>query len=161
MMGLGDGWVTGHGLRPAQELKMLGNGVVPQQAALALRLLLGLPAAGVDAGGVLLPTPSANDTTGAEPRSQRGARSAGGPMLRDLPHLLPTPRAAEAEHSVRAVPAKPGQQQGLAETVNTLHLLPAPKAGDGERGRDLPRMRADEKSRELSTAAAFMGIADA
>lgn len=40
MMGLNDGWVTGHGLRPAQELKMLGNGVVPQQAALALRLLL-------------------------------------------------------------------------------------------------------------------------
>lgn len=30
----------GHGLRPTQELKALGNGVVPQQAALALRLLL-------------------------------------------------------------------------------------------------------------------------
>jgi DNA (cytosine-5)-methyltransferase 1 len=39
MMGLPEGWVTGHGLSPAQELKMLGNGVVPQQAALALRLL--------------------------------------------------------------------------------------------------------------------------
>jgi DNA (cytosine-5)-methyltransferase 1 len=39
MMGLPEGHVTGHGLRPAQELKMLGNGVVPQQAALALRLL--------------------------------------------------------------------------------------------------------------------------
>jgi len=43
MMGLPEGHVTGHGLRPAQELKMLGNGVVPQQAALALRMLLGLP----------------------------------------------------------------------------------------------------------------------
>jgi DNA (cytosine-5)-methyltransferase 1 len=39
MMGLPLGHVTGHGLRPAQELKMLGNGVVPQQAALALRML--------------------------------------------------------------------------------------------------------------------------
>ena len=40
LMGLPAGHVTGHGLRPAQELKALGNGVVPQQAALALRLLL-------------------------------------------------------------------------------------------------------------------------
>ena len=39
MMGLPDGWVTGHGLTPAQELKMCGNGVVPQQARLALSLL--------------------------------------------------------------------------------------------------------------------------
>lgn len=39
MMGLPHGHVTGHGLRPAQELKMLGNGVVPQQAKLALELL--------------------------------------------------------------------------------------------------------------------------
>lgn len=39
MMGLSEGWVTGHGLSNAQSLKMLGNGVVPQQAALALRLL--------------------------------------------------------------------------------------------------------------------------
>jgi len=40
MMGLPQGWVTGHGLIPSQELKMLGNGVVPQQAALALKLLV-------------------------------------------------------------------------------------------------------------------------
>jgi DNA (cytosine-5)-methyltransferase 1 len=39
MMGLPDGHVTGRGLSAAQELKMLGNGVCPQQAALALRLL--------------------------------------------------------------------------------------------------------------------------
>jgi DNA (cytosine-5)-methyltransferase 1 len=39
MMGLPEGWVTGHGLSSSQCLKMLGNGVVPQQAALALRLL--------------------------------------------------------------------------------------------------------------------------
>jgi DNA (cytosine-5)-methyltransferase 1 len=39
MMGLPEGHVTGHGLSNAQALKMLGNGVVPQQAALALHLL--------------------------------------------------------------------------------------------------------------------------
>ena len=41
LMGLPEGHVTGHGLTAAQELKMLGNGVVPQQATLALRMLLG------------------------------------------------------------------------------------------------------------------------
>jgi hypothetical protein len=35
--------VTGHGLSNAQALKMLGNGVVPQQAHLALSLLLNYP----------------------------------------------------------------------------------------------------------------------
>jgi len=42
MMGLPEGWVTGHGLSASQELKMLGNGVVPQQARLALDLLGGV-----------------------------------------------------------------------------------------------------------------------
>ena len=39
MMGLPLGWVTGHGLSATKELKMLGNGVVPQQARLAVSLL--------------------------------------------------------------------------------------------------------------------------
>lgn len=39
MMGLPEGHVTGHGLSNAQALKMLGNGVVPQQARIALGLL--------------------------------------------------------------------------------------------------------------------------
>jgi DNA (cytosine-5)-methyltransferase 1 len=43
MMGLPDGWITGHGLKRNDELKLAGNGVVPQQAELALRLLLDLP----------------------------------------------------------------------------------------------------------------------
>lgn len=42
MMGLPEGWVTGHGLSASAELKMLGNGVVPQQARLALQLLGGV-----------------------------------------------------------------------------------------------------------------------
>jgi len=40
MMGLPDGWVTGHGLSAAKELKMLGNGVVPQQARVAVAQLM-------------------------------------------------------------------------------------------------------------------------
>lgn len=40
MMGLPDGWITGHGLSRNDELKMAGNGVVPQQAEMALRILL-------------------------------------------------------------------------------------------------------------------------
>lgn len=40
LMGLPEGWITGHNLSRAEELKMAGNGVVPQQAELALRILL-------------------------------------------------------------------------------------------------------------------------
>lgn len=40
MMGLDEGWITGVDLTRAEALKACGNGVVPQQAALALRLLL-------------------------------------------------------------------------------------------------------------------------
>ncbi len=41
MMGLPEGWVTGLDISRAQQLKLLGNGVVPQQAYLALELLVG------------------------------------------------------------------------------------------------------------------------
>ena len=41
MMGLPAGWVTGHDLTNSQALRMLGNGVVPQQAELALAMLTG------------------------------------------------------------------------------------------------------------------------
>lgn len=40
MMGLESGWVTDAGLTRNQELKACGNGVVPQQAEMALRILL-------------------------------------------------------------------------------------------------------------------------
>ena len=40
MMGLPDGWITEVGLTRNEELKACGNGVVPQQAELALRVLL-------------------------------------------------------------------------------------------------------------------------
>lgn len=40
MMGLPGGWITDVGLSRKDELKACGNGVVPQQAVLALRILL-------------------------------------------------------------------------------------------------------------------------
>jgi len=40
MMGLQPGWITGLGLSRKDELKACGNGVVPQQAKLALEMLL-------------------------------------------------------------------------------------------------------------------------
>lgn len=40
MMGVPEGWITGCGLTRAEELKACGNGVVPQQAELALEKLL-------------------------------------------------------------------------------------------------------------------------
>jgi DNA (cytosine-5)-methyltransferase 1 len=45
LMGLDDGWVTDVGLTRNEQLKALGNGVVPQQAAAAVRHLLGVRAA--------------------------------------------------------------------------------------------------------------------
>jgi hypothetical protein len=63
MMGVPAGWIVDVGLTRNEELKACGNGVVPQQAALALRVLLEgitLPSGG--GGGVKLPTPTVSDT---------------------------------------------------------------------------------------------------
>ena len=46
LMGLPSGWVTECGLSISQQLKMLGNGVMPQQAYLALESLTGLSTGG-------------------------------------------------------------------------------------------------------------------
>jgi hypothetical protein len=63
MMGLPEGWITGHGLSRNDELKMAGNGVVPQQAELALRILLeGIALPSIGGGQVNLPTPTVSDT---------------------------------------------------------------------------------------------------
>ena len=63
MMGLPEGWITGVGLSRNEELKACGNGVVPQQAELALRFLL--QGVEIERGGgvqVNLPTPTVSDT---------------------------------------------------------------------------------------------------
>jgi hypothetical protein len=66
MMGLPEGWVTSPeiGLKRNDQLKACGNGVVPQQAEMALRILLqGLQVETVIRGGLddVLPTPTVMD----------------------------------------------------------------------------------------------------
>jgi DNA (cytosine-5)-methyltransferase 1 len=63
MMGLPEGWVTGCGLTRNEELKACGNGVVHQQAALALKVLLdNVPLERERERTVMLPTPTVSDT---------------------------------------------------------------------------------------------------
>lgn len=62
MMGLPAGWVTDAGLTRNEELKACGNGVVPQQAALALKSLLEGVEIETKSGQVNLPTPTVSDT---------------------------------------------------------------------------------------------------
>lgn len=75
MMGLPEGHVTAvPGLTRNAQLKALGNGVVPQQIAAALRILLGGEALAVSSDADLLPTPSVADGMGGH-LSRSGARS--------------------------------------------------------------------------------------
>jgi hypothetical protein len=62
MMGVPAGWIVDVGLTRNEELKACGNGVVPQQAALALRVLLEGITLPSGSGGVKLPTPTVSDT---------------------------------------------------------------------------------------------------
>ena len=97
--------------------------------------------------GKLLPTPGANDSTGAEKetREARQERKTGGPSLRDLPKLLPTPVVTDSFGSRRSTArteewkSNPGttltdaiwETQGRT-TDTTGKLLPTPAARDGE-----------------------------
>ncbi len=56
------GWVTDTDIPRSAQLKALGNGIVPQQAALAIRLLMGMDAAPLAHSGRTLPTPTVADT---------------------------------------------------------------------------------------------------
>jgi DNA (cytosine-5)-methyltransferase 1 len=63
MMGLPEGWITECGLTRNEELKACGNGVVPQQARLALSILLeGMTLERERERAVMFPTPTVSDT---------------------------------------------------------------------------------------------------
>jgi hypothetical protein len=90
-----------------------------------------------------LPTPSANDTTGAEDQAQRQKRGAGGPMLRDLPTLLPTPAVndmgrGKTPEDWDAWTAKMqaahgnGNGHGKSLEIEAQRLLPTPAARDSK-----------------------------
>jgi hypothetical protein len=61
MMGVPEGWITGVGLTRNEELKACGNGVVPQQAELALRRLLEGISEGQGTDLPMLPTATPSD----------------------------------------------------------------------------------------------------
>lgn len=74
MMGMPPGWTDG----PARthRLRMLGNAVVPHQAALAMRLLLGHGGHLLEPPSALLPTATTMDS-----RPSRTTHAAGNPTL--------------------------------------------------------------------------------
>lgn len=83
-------------------------------------------------GGPLLPTPGAHDATGAEDETRKARQetgSTGGPSLRDLPKLLPTP--CHADWRGRSGPNADSPESRLA---NVEALLPTPAARDGKGG---------------------------
>ena len=61
MMGVPEGWITAVGLTRNEELKACGNGVVPQQAELALRRLLEGISEGQGSDLPMLPTATPSD----------------------------------------------------------------------------------------------------
>jgi hypothetical protein len=103
MMGLPLGWVTDvPGLSRTEQLKALGNGVVPQQCALAVRQLLDVLTGmanpvSIDEEARLLPTPQVMDgrRRARSPEEIAEARKGGGcANLREaIFEPLPTPRS--------------------------------------------------------------------
>jgi hypothetical protein len=84
---------------------------------------------------VLLPTPSASDTHGAEVRSNRKSRGAGGASLRDLPNLLPTPVAEENRGTPEQHLRRKNKLDGYNRTKVTalgiaVKMLPTPTTQD-------------------------------
>jgi hypothetical protein len=87
--------------------------------------------------GALLPTPSANDHTGSELETRQARQedgNTGGPSLRDLPKLLPTPNANEGRAAKDFDPdsySKSGRSlPTLARAAGEDKLLPTPVVTD-------------------------------
>jgi hypothetical protein len=103
----------------------------------------------------LLPTPGANDSTGAEgpTRTSRQEKGTGGPSLRDLPYLLPTPSATQNDgHDPEKFLARRERELAKGQNGNgfgltlgmAVQLLPTPTAGDANTSgsRKLPGSKA-------------------
>ena len=115
-----------------------------------------------------LPTPSANDTTGAEDQAQRKIRGAGGPMLRDLPTLLPTPAVndmgrGKTPEDWDAWTAKMqaahgnGNGHGKSLEIEAQRLLPTPRAQNGEERNSNIWERPLDQPQNLENALARIG----
>jgi hypothetical protein len=104
MMGVPEGWITDCGLSRNDELKACGNGVVPQQAELALRVLL---------DGILIESNSVKTKLFATPNT-----------MDSLP-----PRFGEAYEKVRNAGGRKNRDSSGNLREQVVHVLP--KAGGG------------------------------
>jgi len=114
MMGLPEGWVTGVGLTRNEELKACGNGVVPQQAELALRVLLEGLTIPSTKNSKLFATPNTMDSL--PPRygeAYEKVKNAGGRKNRESSGNL-------REQVVHVLPGNPGE----------ITMLPTPTVSD-------------------------------
>lgn len=136
MMMLPAGHVTDPaiGLSRSQQLKALGNGVVPAQAAMALRMLLGLPTQTTQTTIPTLPTPTSQAAKHGSlaPVERQGNRPQDDSNLwvvaaRIGESLLPTPRASDGPKG------GPGQRNGNGDADSLpaiAALLPTPVVND-------------------------------
>lgn len=95
----------------------------------------------------LLPTPGANDATGAEGETRDARRedgTTGGPSLRDLPHLLPTPTGRD--HKGRN---QRNDDSCLPGAVGDL--LPTPTGGDVREAKEGQPLLVDAVDKLLPT----------
>ncbi len=127
----------------------------------AYRQRLWVPAINGTAGGAL-PTPVAQTGAGGPVNSRGNIEGNRFPNLETvIGQMLPTPNAGlfndgESPDSWMArrkrIKAKGINGNGMGMPLSiAAQLLPTPKAGDGERGRDKARARPDTKGRELVT----------
>lgn len=82
---------------------------------------------------VLLPTPSASNSHGAEVRWNRKSRGAGGASLRDLPNLLPTPeesRGTPEQHLKRKNKLDGYNRTKVTALGIAVKMLPTPTTQD-------------------------------
>lgn len=88
MMGWPRGWVTAvPGLTFEDQLRICGNGVVPQQATLALRILLGISEEPDATGDLnLLPTPCACDWKDGDYPASHARKT---PSIATITHYFP------------------------------------------------------------------------
>lgn len=141
MMGLPIGHVTDPaiGLSRAQQLKALGNGVVPQQAAMALRQLLGVDER-LSTDSQLLPTPTSQaakhsslapiEREGNRPQDDHNLWVVAARMGEQLPNgggLLPTPTPFQLDN--KETPAQwLTRRKDVVKRTGTHHGLPLPVA---------------------------------
>ena len=141
MMGLPIGHVTDEaiGLSRSQQLKALGNGVVPQQAAKALRQLLGVDER-VSTDSQLLPTPTSQaakhsslapiEREGNRPQGDHNLWVVAARMGEQLPNgggLLPTPTPFQLDN--KETPAQwLTRRKDVVKRTGTHHGLPLPVA---------------------------------